>query len=106
MSWLTEALRKGNDPGRRVASEVLQELEACGFLLCELSGQRVIVSISGIQAGTELTPEQRKAAADLGGLIGGAMPSPSGPCAKCGSIMFTIGADLIRRCGFCSNERG
>lgn len=104
MSWLQEALRKGNDPGRRVASEVLQELHACGFLLVEVNGSRLIVSISGIQAGTELTPEQRKAAADLGGLIGGALPSPSGPCAKCGATMFTIGADLVRRCGFC--ERG
>ena len=101
MSWLQEALRKGNDPGRRVASEVLQELQACGFLLVEVNGSRLVVSISGIQAGTELTPEQKQAAADLADLIGGAIPSPSGPCSKCGSTMFVIGADLIRRCGFC-----
>jgi len=91
---------------RGVASEVLGELWRCGFLLAEVNGRRVVISLAGIRDGSRMTDEQRLACREIGDMLAGALPEPGAPCPICGGRSFIIGADLTRQCGNCTEAVG
>jgi len=117
MNWLAEQMRKATqgqpsgagDPGepwagmdgKQIAREVLAELERCGFLLAEVNGRRLVVSLSGIRDDEWMTEEQRRAFRVLGDMLAEALPEPVGPCEVCGAARFWILPDLTRRCADC-----